>query len=468
MALTSDQQSDFLSSVAPPLLTRGGALYRGNAKAQFHSPGAARCRLYPRSSTSGSYQSASSMPAQAEAASRFQQLGSAATALANWYEGVVKNMESSTFVAKSERRGARGRLDSGINALVGIPSAGCLFRQRACARLPSAGIIAKKHADSDGTGAGRRDESTESNASGCLRPTHYAAAEQASGLYSTVAQLAARCQSSDIWTHVIGVTTSALAPVAIPGGGSLFDSGAVAAAFCPMPLAFPDLGHCVPVPKIPEFSMQELERGVFVATFIQGSLGLVRIFSGDLFSGSYTLLLATLGYNARHPGPASNWLKTYVLITFINGTMSCIDLAQQSLNQNFPVLLPSLPLSVNLAHLSTLLIPGVSYLGAYCGWQHIKMQRKVQLDQYTQQIEHMLQNPPWPPPPLPAQIVHSMVQYSLQHAQLEDASLVEAKTGGGSSSSSSSSSATGRQINAPSGSRSERLPRVDEADVEDE
>merc|ERR1712110_80974 len=89
------------------------------------------------------------------------------------------------------------------------------------------------------------------------------------------------------------------------------------------------------------------------------------------------------------------------------------------------------------AHLSTLLIPPVSFLGAYCGWQHIKMQRKVTLEQYTHQIEHMLQNPPWPPPPLPAQIVHSMVQYSLQHAQLEDGS-TKLKAGQLASSSSSS------------------------------
>jgi hypothetical protein len=163
----------------------------------------------------------------------------------------------------------------------------------------------------------------------------------------------------------------------------------------------------------PNLSIKGLERGVLVATFVQGSLGLVRICLGDVFSGSYALLLATLGYNARTPGPASNWLKTYVLITFINGTMSSIDLVQNALQQNFPVLLLSLPLSVNLAHLVSLLVPGASFLGAYCGWQHVKMQRKLQMEAYQQQIEYMLQNPPWPPPPLPAQIVQSMMQHSI-------------------------------------------------------
>merc|ERR1712232_1146361 len=148
--------------------------------------------------------------------------------------------------------------------------------------------------------------------------------------------------------------------------------------------------------------------------------------------------------------------------TFINGTMSCIDLVQQALNQSFPVLLLSLPLSVNLAHLSTLLIPPVSFLGAYCGWQHIKMQRKVTLEQYTHQIEHMLQNPPWPPPPLPAQIVHSMVQYSLQHAQIEDrATHLKAGQAASSSSASTTQKKTPHGRN-PSDTVRERLPRVDE------
>lgn len=108
-----------------------------------------------------------------------------------------------------------------------------------------------------------------------------------------------------------------------------------------------------------------------------------------------------MGFNARHPGPASNWLKTYVLITFINGTMGGIDLVQQSLLQNFPVVnLATLPLKLNLMHIAQLVVPGVSFLGAYCGWQHIKMQRKVAMEVYQEQLMMMMEHPPWPPPPL--------------------------------------------------------------------
>lgn len=152
---------------------------------------------------------------------------------------------------------------------------------------------------------------------------------------------------------------------------------------------------------LPEFTMEELEGGVLVATFLQGSLGLVRICLGDVYQGAYALLLATLGFNARRPGPASNWLKTYVLITFINGTMGSIDLVQNMLLQNYPVFLLSLPVAVNLQHLVQLLVPGTSFLGAYCGWQHIKMQRRVAMEQYQRQLLMMMQQAPWPPPQLP-------------------------------------------------------------------
>jgi len=225
--------------------------------------------------------------------------------------------------------------------------------------------------------------------------------------------------SSGLWTDQLragtagacGILATALAPLAAPGHGAIAlassaAAGPVMVAFCPIDLGclgdlsvFSKLG--VGCAKLNNLSLEDLEKGVLVATFVQGSLGIVRICLGDVFSGLYALLLATLGYNARRPGPASTWLKTYVLITFINGTMSSIDLVQNMLLQNYPLVLLTLPLKVNLAHCVTLLVPGVSFLGAYCGWQHIKRQREVALEAYQQQIMMLMQQPPWPPPPLP-------------------------------------------------------------------
>lgn len=195
---------------------------------------------------------------------------------------------------------------------------------------------------------------------------------------------------------------AALAPMA--AGGVAMD-GAMA-AFCPFPfdsLTDPllrGLGLDTGSP-LWDPSLQDLEKGILVATFAQGTLGLVRICLGDVFTGAYTLLLATLGFNSRHPGPASNWLKTYVLITFINGTMGSIDIAQNALINNFPAVLPTLPLALNVMHSIQLSGPPVAFLGAYFGWQHIKLQRKVAVEAYQQQMKMLIERVPWPPPPLP-------------------------------------------------------------------
>mmetsp|Transcript_18962 Transcript_18962/g.42836 ORF Transcript_18962/g.42836 Transcript_18962/m.42836 type:complete len:384 (-) Transcript_18962:64-1215(-) len=202
--------------------------------------------------------------------------------------------------------------------------------------------------------------------------------------------------------EALGFLAQALAPL---GGACHAPGSPVAVAFCPFPLCSVTelgakgfgLGECAP---IPELSLQALQRGLLVATFLQGSLGLLRMCLGDFFSGSYTLLLATLGYNSRHPGPASAWLKTYVLISFINGTMGHIDLVQNMLLHNFPAVTLSLPISANLMHVVQLLVPGVSFCGAYFGWQHLKMQRKLMVEAYQRELMMMLEHPPWPPPPL--------------------------------------------------------------------
>ena len=43
-----------------------------------------------------------------------------------------------------------------------------------------------------------------------------------------------------------------------------------------------------------------------------------------------------LGYRSRMPGPARVWLKTYVLITFINGIVGSLEITQQILLHTLP------------------------------------------------------------------------------------------------------------------------------------
>ncbi|CAK0874522.1 unnamed protein product, partial [Prorocentrum cordatum] len=88
--------------------------------------------------------------------------------------------------------------------------------------------------------------------------------------------------------------------------------------------------------------------------------------------------------------PSSNWLKTYVLITFINGTMGSIDIVQSMLIGNLPIIHYALPARLNLMHMVQLLVPGASFMGAYCGWQHFKKQQRVAAQAYHQQLQQQM------------------------------------------------------------------------------
>jgi len=207
--------------------------------------------------------------------------------------------------------------------------------------------------------------------------------------------------SAEGTARAAGLCASWLTPFAT--AGIAHANPDVMVAFCPVDFGMDGLKGISldPSAALQELSLEDLEQGVLVSTFLQGSLGIARVCLGDVFSGTYQLLLATLGFNARHPGPSSNWLKTYVLITFINGTMSAIDLVQNMLLQNYPTVALALPLSVNAAHVVTLMVPPVSFVGAYCGWQHIKMQRKLANEAaMAQQAQLMALLQQFPPPPL--------------------------------------------------------------------
>mmetsp|Transcript_1123 Transcript_1123/g.2414 ORF Transcript_1123/g.2414 Transcript_1123/m.2414 type:complete len:874 (+) Transcript_1123:349-2970(+) len=181
----------------------------------------------------------------------------------------------------------------------------------------------------------------------------------------------------------------------------------VAMAFCPNPLmtegAVLDLVEGIQEYMPENWSMPAQQNGMLVVTFCQGSLALGRMFLGDVFGGAYALMLATLGYNSRHPGPAANWLKTYILITFINGTVGTVDFIQNMLLGNYPLLAKSLPLAVNVAHLVQISVPLISFAGAYIGWQYIKAQKAYMARYHYEQAKPPIPHPslPWPPPALP-------------------------------------------------------------------
>mmetsp|Transcript_83563 Transcript_83563/g.174798 ORF Transcript_83563/g.174798 Transcript_83563/m.174798 type:complete len:311 (-) Transcript_83563:107-1039(-) len=152
----------------------------------------------------------------------------------------------------------------------------------------------------------------------------------------------------------------------------------------------PNSGCCEDVGSEAPLTTKHLEDSLYYTTLIQGSIGLARICNGDVFTGIYAVLLSMVGFNARHPGPSSGWLKTYVLITFINGSMSSIDCIQHMLLGDYPMLLASLPLKVNMAHAIQVATPLVNFLGAYAGWESLQVQRRMQIQAYQQQMMAMM------------------------------------------------------------------------------
>jgi len=142
-----------------------------------------------------------------------------------------------------------------------------------------------------------------------------------------------------------------------------------------------------------------------VATLMQGSLGLVRVCCGDYFNGLYQILLATVGFNSRHPGPTSGFLQVYVLISCFGISMSTVDLFQSVLLPGIPLFLADLPLKVNVMHGVQVLAPIVSSLGVYFGWENLKEQKARayynMLHLQHERQQEAMQGMPWPPPPLP-------------------------------------------------------------------
>ena len=66
-------------------------------------------------------------------------------------------------------------------------------------------------------------------------------------------------------------------------------------------------------------------------------------------------------------------LKTYILITFINGTVGTVDLFQSILVGNYPIISYNLARKVNIAHLVQLCVPFVSFMGACIGWEYVQV-----------------------------------------------------------------------------------------------
>jgi len=149
----------------------------------------------------------------------------------------------------------------------------------------------------------------------------------------------------------------------------------------------------------------ELQRlGTIYAAGFQCALGLSKALTGDVYSGLYNSLLGVLGVSCSREGKSKDMLKTYVVISFINGCVQGMELFQLSL-VGIPLFGHGMPTMMAVGHTITLLNPCTSFIGAYLGWQFIKAAKQqymialaqyhiqmLMMQQHQQMVQQTLQN----------------------------------------------------------------------------
>ena len=95
------------------------------------------------------------------------------------------------------------------------------------------------------------------------------------------------------------------------------------------------------------------------------------------------MLLGILGVSCSREGKSKDMLKTYVVITFINGCVQAMEVVQVSLS-GIPLLGHGLSWAVGAGHAITLLNPCASFIGAYLSWQYVKAAKQ----QYMLSLAH--------------------------------------------------------------------------------
>ena len=122
--------------------------------------------------------------------------------------------------------------------------------------------------------------------------------------------------------------------------------------------------------------------GQYAAGF-QSLLGVSKMVSGDIYSGLYNSLLGVLGVSCTREGKSKDMLKTYVVISFINGCVQAMEVFQASLS-GMPLLGHGMPYLVTMSHYTSLFNPIASFVGAYLSWQYIKAAKQ----QYMLALAH--------------------------------------------------------------------------------
>jgi hypothetical protein len=129
-----------------------------------------------------------------------------------------------------------------------------------------------------------------------------------------------------------------------------------------------------------------VENFVLFVTFAQGVIALMRVGNGELYTGAYSLLLSTLGMNARLPGPGANLMKTFILINSISATMQGLDTFQNAFLMDVAYLSPLYSNSVNIMHACNLASPILAGLASWAGWQLVQFDQHKLKEEYDRRV----------------------------------------------------------------------------------
>ena len=110
----------------------------------------------------------------------------------------------------------------------------------------------------------------------------------------------------------------------------------------------------------------------------QTMLGLSKAVTGDVYSGTYNALLGILGVSCSREGKSKDMLKTYTVITFINGCVQAMEVVQMTL-AGVPLFGHGMSAAISVGHTISILNPCASFLGAFVSWQYIKSAKQQYL-----------------------------------------------------------------------------------------
>eukprot|EP00397_Hematodinium_sp_SG-2012_P031415 GEMP01033348.1.p1 GENE.GEMP01033348.1~~GEMP01033348.1.p1 ORF type:complete len:283 (+),score=50.41 GEMP01033348.1:145-993(+) len=176
------------------------------------------------------------------------------------------------------------------------------------------------------------------------------------------------------------------------------------------------------ISRLPYTSERSLkfQKLLISATIAQGSVSLFQFIIGDTAGGFLGLMMAGVGcYSAMPHG--IKWLPTYIIMSFINGSIEILGLAERTLFGKYALLSLANPWAVNVYHGLLLSAPMLTLAGAYVGYQLLKEIRLIASGTATPMLVPELNSDTLPGPGYPQNTALTFTPFAGTAHQLGEA-----------------------------------------------